>query len=333
MGVPYRVAVTCFLWITVSTTFARVPCDGQVVGSGFATTYDYVPGNGNCSFTDDDELYLGAINAAQYDGSTFCGRFVRVTGPAGTVDVRIVDQCPECPAGDLDLNAAAFQAITGDTTGRYAITWETVDAPGVGDAGIRIASSSNPFFVQAQVVVHRYGVSQLELTVGEQAYVLPRESFNVFTASSTTGVPVPLSSPATFRVVDVHGQAIVVDGVSLTPGETSFGSSQFPLCEDATDVTSRPRSAPMLFPPVPNPFNPATTIAFELDRAGTAVVDVFDGRGRHVVRLVEGAMETGRHEVRWDGTDASGASVASGVYTIRLRTDARAVTRRAVLLQ
>jgi hypothetical protein len=70
----------------------------------------------------------------------------------------------------------------------------------------------------------------------------------------------------------------------------------------------------------PNPFNPATKIAFELAVDGEVRLEVFDVRGRRVRRLVAGNLATGRHEVVWDGRDDAGVAAASGTYVARLRT-------------
>lgn len=71
----------------------------------------------------------------------------------------------------------------------------------------------------------------------------------------------------------------------------------------------------------PNPFNPQTTISYEL--AGAEMVDltVFDLRGVAVRRLHRGTQAAGRHEVSWNGLDDGGRRVASGPYFVRLRSD------------
>ncbi len=68
----------------------------------------------------------------------------------------------------------------------------------------------------------------------------------------------------------------------------------------------------------PNPFNPAVTIAFESRAARPAHLDVYDSRGRRVARLLDRVVGVGRTEVAWDGTDAGGRSLPSGVYFARL---------------
>jgi hypothetical protein len=69
----------------------------------------------------------------------------------------------------------------------------------------------------------------------------------------------------------------------------------------------------------PNPFNPATTVGFALPQAGPVRLTVHDPRGRLVRVLVDGARDAGTHTVVWDGRDAGGRPVASGIYLARLQ--------------
>ncbi|MBD3220725.1 hypothetical protein GF314_05745 [bacterium] len=68
----------------------------------------------------------------------------------------------------------------------------------------------------------------------------------------------------------------------------------------------------------PNPFNPRTTLAFSLPRAGHARLTVHDVRGRLVRTLVDGALDAGHHRVAFDGVDGRGRSLPSGTYVYRL---------------
>jgi photosystem II stability/assembly factor-like uncharacterized protein len=83
-----------------------------------------------------------------------------------------------------------------------------------------------------------------------------------------------------------------------------------------------------LLPAVPNPFNPQTTIHFELAVAGRVRVDVYDARGRRVRRLVDHELPAGPHSRSFDGRDDRGGALASGVYFLLLEApDRRARTR------
>jgi hypothetical protein len=83
----------------------------------------------------------------------------------------------------------------------------------------------------------------------------------------------------------------------------------------------------------PNPFNPATTIAFELASPGEVSITVYDVSGRMIRSLVDAYLPAGMHEVTWNGQDGSGTAVASGVYFYRLVAGEIMETRKMVLLR
>jgi hypothetical protein len=68
----------------------------------------------------------------------------------------------------------------------------------------------------------------------------------------------------------------------------------------------------------PNPFNPATTIDYSLPGQANVKLQVFDMLGRQITTLVNDDQPEGAYTVRWEGTDNSGAPVASGVYFYRI---------------
>jgi hypothetical protein len=83
----------------------------------------------------------------------------------------------------------------------------------------------------------------------------------------------------------------------------------------------------------PNPFNPETVISFSLDKSGDVTLSVYDVLGRTVTTLYQGYLPTGQHQFRWNGTDANGQGVASGVYFYRLSSDQVSLTRKMALMK
>jgi hypothetical protein len=81
----------------------------------------------------------------------------------------------------------------------------------------------------------------------------------------------------------------------------------------------------------PNPFNPSTKLRFGLPEAGDVQLVVYDVTGALVRTLVDRPVAAGSHEIVWDGRDAAGREVASGVYIYRLSAKQGIVTRRMVL--
>ncbi|MGD9549172.1 MAG: FlgD immunoglobulin-like domain containing protein, partial [Candidatus Krumholzibacteriia bacterium] len=106
--------------------------------------------------------------------------------------------------------------------------------------------------------------------------------------------------------------------------------------DESEERPSPPESflAPVLHDAVPNPFNPTTTVAFDLPAPETVSLLVFDVKGRLVRTLLDRqTFSQGRHEVRWDGRDQAGGQAASGTYFFRLEAGGRGRTTRGVLLK
>lgn len=82
----------------------------------------------------------------------------------------------------------------------------------------------------------------------------------------------------------------------------------------------------------PNPFNPSTTISFELQQIGRASLAIYNLKGQLVKVLINDAeLGAGAHNAVWDGTDASGRGVSSGVYFSRLTFGDKSFSRKMLL--
>jgi hypothetical protein len=88
-----------------------------------------------------------------------------------------------------------------------------------------------------------------------------------------------------------------------------------------------------LHPNYPNPFRTSTTLTYDLPSATTVQVAVYDVLGRRVQVLVDERKEAGRHTVQWNGQDASGRPLASGLYFVRLQAGDRQLTQRLTLVR
>ncbi len=83
----------------------------------------------------------------------------------------------------------------------------------------------------------------------------------------------------------------------------------------------------------PNPFTDMTTLHLSLPQSQQARVDIFDIAGRLVTGILNGPMDAGVHEIVWDGRDAHGRSVASGIYFCRAEVGEWSQIQRMVLLK
>jgi hypothetical protein len=98
-----------------------------------------------------------------------------------------------------------------------------------------------------------------------------------------------------------------------------------------SDAIESPPAAVQLRASVPNPFRSATELSYTLLEGGRHRLAVYDLQGREVAVLAEGEGLAGRHTVRWDGRDARGAELPSGVYFIRFETSAQVEAQRVVI--
>jgi hypothetical protein len=83
----------------------------------------------------------------------------------------------------------------------------------------------------------------------------------------------------------------------------------------------------------PNPFNPTTDISFSLPQATHVTLDIFNVLGQKVNTLVDSDMPAGNHTVTWNGDNASGSSVSSGVYFYRISAGKDVETKKMMMLK
>lgn len=183
------------------------------------------------------------------------------------------------------------------------------------------------------------------------------EAFENFTvpAGSFFGakcVSRPIADPSTFTEVRHFTQGVGLmrdffpgDGADIL--ESYFiagGSGYFPLAignwweyaweEDSISaVGDLPNSMNLLYPSVPNPFNPSTSISFEMAADAHATLRVYDTAGHLIRTLVNEHRAAGPHSVSWNGRDEAGRSAAAGVYYYRFETGKSVQTRTMTLVK
>jgi hypothetical protein len=128
----------------------------------------------------------------------------------------------------------------------------------------------------------------------------------------------PGVSEIQYRTQQIH---FVENGGYLTPDPT-------------IDVeTAPPAGSQIRASAFPNPFNPSTTIAFEIERRSRVAAEIYDPLGRPVKRLADEVFTPGRHALVWDGTNDHGLRVASGVYLARVTNEYNSVTIKLTVIK
>ncbi len=175
-----------------SSTAAFAACPAPLRGMGDATYYA-ADGAGACSYpANPADPFVVALNNPQWQGAAHCGECLEVTGPLGSVVVRVVDKCPECLAGDVDLHPTAFDQIALRSQGRVAVRWERVDCPVTGNVGMRVKDGSNPWWLALIPDFHRQGIAAMSVVIDGVAQPMQRMDYNAFVYSSGVELGFPL---------------------------------------------------------------------------------------------------------------------------------------------
>lgn len=225
--------VLVLAWLAVGcdgggSTLPPIECDAPIEQTGEATYYDFADGSGNCGFPPSPgDLMVAAINTPQYEGSAACGSCAHVVGPNGEVTVRIVDRCPECPSGDLDLSPEAFMRIAELSAGRVPITWTEVPCAVSGPLVYHFKDGSNPWWTAIQIRNHRNRIASLEVREGASYRPLPRVDYNYFLDEGGLG-----PGPYALRVTDVYGSIVEDEGVPSLDDADHPSSAQLPECAE-----------------------------------------------------------------------------------------------------
>ena len=165
-----------------------------------------------------------------------------------------------------------------------------------------------------------------ELPLSHVAYRLDAHAGRLYAVGYHLGQIIDVANPEFPEVVaEFPAWGQTGTGLAFNGDVTTVGGWLNSIRDDgfahAAVQGSTPMIANRLEAPFPNPLNPGTTFAFNVDRAQHLTLAVYDVRGRRVAELATGMFSPGRHVFRWDGQDSVGHSVASGVYLVRLYGD------------
>lgn len=110
--------------------------------------------------------------------------------------------------------------------------------------------------------------------------------------------------------------------MSLINGQSNSQSSQQSI-EPATLLMSN----------YPNPFNPSTTISFNLPSVMNCKLEIYNLKGQRVTSLLNETRGAGKHTIIWDGLDEAGRPVSSGIYFYRLTTPQRTISAKMLMIK
>ena len=191
---------------------------------------------------------------------------------------------------------------------------------------------------------HRFPPQNLNATVIGNNTSLTWERPEVSFALDLSGYKLYLNNsllatlPSTSQGYNLNNLSDGVNIISLTAtygiAESEAIIVEFDVEVSIFDDTSLPLATALLGN-YPNPFNPQTSIRYQVSGAGNTHVsiEIYSIRGQHIKTLVNEYHQPGEYSVVWDGTDSHGRSMSSGVYFYRMQAGEFSETRRMLLMK
>ncbi len=112
--------------------------------------------------------------------------------------------------------------------------------------------------------------------------------------------------------------------------QAAFGDGQ--ILTSYSVRTEQPKQF-RVYPNFPNPFNPQTTIPYDLAQTGQTRIQVFDIQGREIRMLVDAPQSAGHYMVEWNGLTSDGLSVGTGVYFCRIMSGEQQAILKVMMLK
>ena len=259
------------------------------------------------------------------------------------------------------MNFAADATITFDVTVEGSAMVEhsqdgatlTLTASGLGSSVVTVTATDGTFTTKAFVIQFDEQVAvELSSFVGE--VVEERVVLNWATASQTNNAGFRVLRSTDRENYDVVSELIAGAGTTDQLMDYTFEDASLPAVErvyyvleqidiDGTVHRSNPievmLGARFLLPTefsssvYPNPFNPSTTISYDLPSNADVSIVIYDAIGQEIRQLVSEYRVAGRYSVRWDATDHRGRSVGSGVYIAKIKAGQHTALQKMLLLK
>ncbi len=290
--------------------------DDALLTDDFEAYDDFAIDFANWTLVDNDLSQTYGIENTEFDNAGLPMAYM-VFNPASTTPA-ITEAGFMASSGSKYL--ASFASMTPDNDDWLISRAFTIDA----EASLSFMAKS---------ITDSYGLERFNVLVSNGSTDL-----NDFTViSGDTYVEAPLSwNSYTYDLNAYAGQTVrfaiqcvssdafifMIDDIEvLAPNGTPISSDDVELAGNA------------LLNNYPNPFNPETTIAFNVKDAGDVTIDIYNIKGQKVKQLVNDNYSTGIHTVVWNGQDDNNNKVSSGVYFYKMRSGKYSKTKKMILMK
>ncbi len=239
---------------------------------------------------------------------------------------------PEFDGGgirNMDYWAADYSEYNGqtDTGSEYEIgNWTIVDADsshGMAHDGLLLNNSSDdPLTIdgQADWMAHSWGDDFLEVGMSTRTlrdYFSRKDGSSIFQAGDVVAVCGMIETPMDDWGVDFSSRQEITIAMPSAVAENPLAIT------DHYELGYN----------YPNPFNPETMIDYTIGKAGQASIVIYNILGQKVRTLVNGVVTAGTHSVKWNGKNAFGVAVPSGVYYYTFQSNSFKQTKKMLLLK
>ena len=136
------------------------------------------------------------------------------------------------------------------------------------------------------------------------------------------------------QTVSIDAQSLDRDNSNITIGYTIYGADQQIISRGMQNIELK--AVPdefALHNNYPNPFNPVTTMLYDLPEAGHTRLLIYDLLGREVHVLIDKVMNPGYYSTQWNGRNQQGQTVGAGVYLYQIQSNGFIQTRKMLLLK
>lgn len=271
--------------------------------------------------------YSNTFNSATSD---FTGTGFSVTTPTGFTDGGIHTAHPY--SNNLNNTYMLTIPVTVAASNAY-LAYDDVALVEPGEPG---SAFGNPSFYDYVVVEGtRDGINWIPLADGYDAAYDPTW-LNAYNTSTPGNATMYRHHEVNLRDVFGAGENIFIRFRLYTDASVTgwgWAIDNLEIQERITDVAGG-NGVPSRFAleqNFPNPFNPETRISYQLPRQENTVLKIFNVNGQELRTLVNETQRAGSYSVMWDGKNARGLAVASGIYFYRLSAGTFAETRKMVL--
>ena len=214
--------------LTLMPVFAGAACPPKLAGDGIGSIFDASESSVFQCLLPFGDGRLAAVGTSMFAGSARCGECLRVTGPEGSVVVRVVQLCGGCSEDQIELSEPAFASIADPLEAVADISWTRVACP-VSEPVSFVFQNANPFYVKLQVREHRYGIESMSLIGANDEYPMSRVVDNFFEINPSEA---PVANVAV-RITATTGESLVQNVGATGQVGPIPGTAQFEYCTPA----------------------------------------------------------------------------------------------------